>query len=69
MKTVTYDETKWKLVPIELTQEMLDSVDDVEVGGSCFSCTKWTASYADATNMWSAMLSAAPAYNGKKDEQ
>lgn len=32
MKTITYDETKWRLVPIEPTEEMLFAADWPENG-------------------------------------
>jgi hypothetical protein len=50
----------WKLVPVEPTQEMLNAVDCVEVGGCCYSCTKWFASESDCKNIWAPMLAAAP---------
>lgn len=59
----------WKLVPIDPTTEMLDT--DEIVGGSCHSCTPWTASYDDARRIYGAMLSAAPTppgYNRDSDE-
>lgn len=47
MKTVTFDETKWKLAPVEPTQEMIDAMPPVEEIGY------WA--------MYSAALDAAPA--------
>lgn len=49
----------YKLVPIEPTDEMLDNVD-VEVGGSCYSCSKWTASERDCRAVWAQMLEVLP---------
>ena len=67
MKTVTFDETKWKLVPVEPTEEMLNAVIEAWLkrladkakngtllsGGNPF--TTFTANYR-------VMLSAAPYY-------
>ena len=67
MKTVTYDETKWKLAPIEPTEEMIDAaVRDVDCQDSYYPHSIFGED--DAKQAWTAMLSAAPAYNGKKDE-
>jgi hypothetical protein len=49
----------WKLVPVEPTDAMLAEVDE-EVGGSCYSCSKWNASHDDCRRVYAAMLSAAP---------
>lgn len=49
----------WKLVPVEPTDAMLTEVDE-EVGGSCYSCSKWNASHDDCQRVYAAMLSAAP---------
>ncbi|KRD71395.1 hypothetical protein [Lysobacter sp. Root96] len=53
------------LVPREPTPEMLENVDE-EVGGSCYSCTKWRASDDDCRRVYAAMLAAAPAAQGAK---
>lgn len=55
---------KWKLVPIEPTDEMIADVDE-DVGGHCYSCTKWKASDEDCRKIYKAMLQAAP--NPPKD--
>lgn len=49
----------WKLVPIEPTDAMLTEVEE-EVGGSCYSCSKWNASWDDCRRVYAAMLSAIP---------
>ena len=49
----------WKLVPVEPTEDMLDNVDQ-EVGGHCYSCTKWKASWTDCRAIWKEMLEVAP---------
>lgn len=49
----------YALVPVEPTPEMLAEVDE-EVGGHCYSCTRWKASYDDCQRIWAAMLAAAP---------
>lgn len=54
MKTVTYDETKWKLVPINADKVM-------RVAGE----REWR--HENLYRIWEAMLSAAPSYNGKKE--
>ena len=46
MKTVTFDETKWQLVPVEPTPEMLDSCG--------------TGAGGLKRRLWAAMLAAAP---------
>lgn len=58
MKTITFDETKWKLVPIEPTKEM----DRAAMRKTS------QASYGDAIDAYSAMLSAAPEYEPEADE-
>ena len=58
MKTITFDETKWKLVPIEPTKEM----DRAAMRKTS------QASYGDAIDAYSAMLSAAPDYEPEADE-
>ena len=50
------------LVPIEPTDEMLLNVDE-EVGGHCYSCTRWKANYDDCRRVWASMLSAAQQQN------
>lgn len=45
MITVTFDENKWKLVPVEPTKEMWDAYDDAP---------------DDIDSEWHAMLMAAP---------
>lgn len=49
----------WKLVPIEPTEAMLSDVDE-EVGGHCYSCSAWSASWDDCKRVYAAMLAAAP---------
>lgn len=49
----------WQLVPIEPTEDMLREVDE-DVGGHCYSCTKWRASDDDCRRVYAAMLSATP---------
>lgn len=53
MKTITFDETKWKLVPVEPTREMLMAALDTD-----------NASYDNhqyvLTKQWKDMLAAAP---------
>lgn len=53
MKTITFDETKWKLVPVEPTREMLIAALDTD-----------NASYDNhqyvLTEQWKDMLAAAP---------
>lgn len=46
------------MVPKEPTEAMLDAVDE-EVGGHCYSCSKWRASYDDCRRIWAAMIAAA----------
>jgi len=54
MKTITFDETKWKLVPVQPTREMLMAALDAD-----------NASYDNhqyvLTEQWNAMLAATPA--------
>lgn len=52
MKTITFDETLWKLAPIEPTESMIDAAEhldwkDEDVHGNCI-------------NQWNVMLEAAP---------
>lgn len=47
------------MVPKEPTEAMLEAVDE-EVGGHCYSCSKWRASYDDCRRIWAAMIAAAP---------
>lgn len=49
----------WKMVPVEPTDEMLGNVDE-KVGGSCYSCSEWNASWDDCRRVYAAMLAAAP---------
>lgn len=49
MKTVTYDETRWKLVPVKATHEMLEAA---------FLCT--AISVERLERAYRAMLSASP---------
>lgn len=49
----------WKLVPIEPTEAMLLEVDE-DVGGHCYSCSVWKASWDDCRRVYAAMLAAAP---------
>lgn len=49
----------WKAVPVEPTEDMLINIDE-DVGGHCYSCTRWRASWDDCRRVWSAMLSASP---------
>lgn len=49
----------WQIVPKEPTEAMLADVDEV-VGGHCYSCTAWTASWDDCCRVYRAMLAAAP---------
>ncbi len=53
MKTITYDETKWKLVPVEPTEEMLDAAGD--------ECQYRKSAHTVSEDRWAAMLAAAPA--------
>lgn len=50
----------WVLVPKEPTDTMLVEVDE-EVGGHCYSCTAWPASWDDCRRVYAALLAAAPA--------
>ena len=52
----------WKLVPIEPTGDMLYAGSDNDVGGSCYSCSKWSASYTDCKNVYKSMLDASPEF-------
>ncbi|WP_348706426.1 hypothetical protein [Acidovorax soli] len=47
------------MVPKEPTEAMLEAVDE-EVGGHCYSCSKWRASYDDCRRIWAAMIAAIP---------
>lgn len=53
MKTITFDETKWKLVPIELTREMLMAA--LDVGSASYDNHQYVL-----TAQWKDMLGAAP---------
>ena len=52
-------EVKYKMVPVEPSDEMLSNVDEI-VGGSCYSCTPCRASSDDSRRVYAAMLEAAP---------
>lgn len=47
------------MVPKEPTEDMLEAVEE-EVGGHCYSCSKWRASYDDCRRIWAAMIAAIP---------
>lgn len=49
----------WRLVPIEPTEAMLSDVDE-KVGGHCYSCSAWSASWDDCKRVYAALLAAAP---------
>lgn len=55
MKTITYDDTKWKLVPIEPTRDMKESgyMQLPIIGAESVGADR-------ITDMYKAMLSAAP---------
>ena len=64
MKTITYDETTWKLVPIEPTQEMKTAAIGVEVyqdSPPSTDCLTWE----EAGAIYAAMLAAAAAPEAK----
>ena len=54
MKTVTFDETKWRLVPVEPTEAMIEAAHEADDPGDDPAATP---QYGVA---WSAMLAAAP---------
>lgn len=60
MKTVTYDETQWKLVPVEPTEHMIDMGEDQHtcVQEDAFYADKSISEY-DCLNLYKAMLAAA----------
>lgn len=57
MKTVTFDETKWKLVPIEPTELMLDSAVELALLTAITKDYRWQQYMSD---VWSRMIAAAP---------
>lgn len=57
MKTVTFDETKWRLVPIEATEKQLDYAVSFALNVSISANYKWTQYMSD---VWSRMIAAAP---------
>ena len=77
MKTITFDETKWKLVPIEPTKEMVEAAFHASIQhvldciadparsseiGSEENCKK------THTSRYQSMISAAPEHKPKADE-
>ena len=58
MKTVTYDETKWKLVPVDMT--------DAQYEEALQHCDGYNRQYY--RKWYKAMLSAAPTPEGIEDE-
>ena len=55
MKTITYDETLWKLVPVALTGAMLEVLDDSDLNSRL------------PQQIWDYLLAAAPSLNGDKE--
>lgn len=65
MKTITFDETKWKLVPIEPTKEMEKSAFlNVEIN----HFPGFNSGTEARNSIYYAMLSAAPEYKPEADE-
>jgi hypothetical protein len=72
MKTITYDETKWALVPIDPTKAMLDAVTPSRgewIGhpeAKEDSITRWINSHrSKADQTYRAMIAAAPTLVGE----
>lgn len=59
MKTITYDETKWRLVPVEPTPEMLDAWAELAMKRILGKRDGKGIIHAAGEN-WKAMLAAAP---------
>ena len=60
MKTVTYDETKWVLVPVEPTDEMVEAAWDSDAAD-------YVGEHKRIHSLglaWSAMIAAAPSAQG-----
>jgi hypothetical protein len=62
MKAVTYDETKWKLVPIVPTEAMLDEME-TEYDADCDSSIDW-CHWEHLAPAYHAALKAAPEFAG-----
>ena len=60
MKTITFDETKWKLVPVEPTPEMKAAGINIE-GYSEVSDSIGALTWAEVDAIYRAMLAATPA--------
>lgn len=51
--------TRWALVPVGPTDEMLNNVYQ-EVGGSCYVCSRWNASDDDSRRAFADLLEVSP---------
>lgn len=60
MKTITYDETKYQLVPIEPTEEMIEGVCKIMLARLRHGGERNKGIEHGIQENWSAMLSAAP---------
>ena len=61
MRTVTYDETQFAIVPIEPTQSMLDETA-VDVGMPDYDGSKYSSTDYECKEIWAYMIQAAPPY-------
>ena len=50
---------KFIVVPVEPVDEMLNEGEENEVGGHCYSCSKWNATQGDCKAVWTSMILAA----------
>lgn len=58
-KTITYDETKWQLVPKEPTPGMVDA-PEVRIVAPCHGCGDTLVNWAQCEEVYRSMLTAAP---------
>lgn len=61
LRTATYDDTKFKIVPIEPTSEMINT-PEVQVGLSDWAGHQYSATNSECENIYKAMIAAAPEY-------
>lgn len=57
------------VVPREPTDAMFDAARDEDVGGCCYSCSRWNCSEDDARRVYAAMLAAAPTITAAEGEK
>lgn len=60
MKTITYDQKKHKLVPIEPTEEMMSSINDYSIGDSGGCCPAPLISKSEVREIYGMLLFNAP---------